>query len=189
MRTELPTEIRPRGASDMRSDGCIVLVALGPNHRHCRRCCWRWGWGSMVVSNARTQCLAISSAAGVAQSTTTTDSPAIITANPTATSISPESLGFSAGKTATAWGPLQTSLPYTGCPANNGSAYTSCFPNSKFELYCSLGTLYTGASDLLCVITPTFELCMEACAGFNDNGRKISTLRRLAETWLLYLSM
>jgi hypothetical protein len=106
--------------------------------------------GSMAVSNARTQCLATSSAAGVAQSTTTTDSPAIITANPTATSISPESLGFSAGKTATAWGPLQTSLPYTGCPANNGSAYTSCFPNSKFELYCSLDTLYTGASDLLC---------------------------------------
>jgi hypothetical protein len=128
--------------------------------------------GSMAVNNAKTQCLASSSAAAAAQSTSGTDSPAAITANPTETSISPESLGFSAGKQTTAWGPLQTSLPYTGCPANSGSTYTSYFPNSKFKIYCGLDILFTGTSDLMYVVTPTFELCMEACASFNENGRK-----------------
>lgn len=161
-----------REPSDMRPGGDHILVALGLNYRHCRRCCRRWGWGFMAVNNARKQCLASRSAAAAAQSTTAKDSPGDITANPTATSISPESLGFGAGKTTTAWGPLQTSLPYTGCPDNNGNTHTSYFPNSEFKPYCGLDILYTGTSDLLYVITPTFGLCRETCASFNDNGRK-----------------
>jgi hypothetical protein len=50
--------------------------------------------------------------------------------------------------------------------------HTSYFDNSKFKLCCGLDILYTGISDLLYVIAPTLGLYVEACARFNDNGRK-----------------
>lgn len=156
----------------MQSDGDYVLAALSIDYRHCRRRYRGRGWGfhgrkqRQDTMSCEQQCR---SSRPIPHSNR---QPSKHTANPTATSISPESLGFSAGKTTTACGSLQTSLPYTGCPANNGSAYTSYFPNSKFELYCGLDILYAGTSGLLYVITPTFELCTEACASFNDNGRK-----------------
>jgi hypothetical protein len=130
--------------------------------------------GSLAVNNAKTSCLqsnAYSAQAQPASSATTSTSSASLSSSATSTTPSSSSAASTAVAT-TAWGPLQTTLPYTGCTANNNTIYTSVLdPSSKFQILCGLDIPYTGSSDLIYAVTPTYELCMEMCASWNDLGK------------------
>jgi hypothetical protein len=71
-------------------------------------------------------------------------------------------------RSTTTWGPLATDAPFTGCPANNRSIYTTIVNGENFQIFCDLDT---SIPDLLWIITPTFQLCIEACSSWNNQGR------------------
>jgi hypothetical protein len=129
--------------------------------------------GSLAVSNAKTQCLQSNAGAAQAQSATSTTAGASPTSS-SASSTSSASSSSSATSTSvatTAWGPLATVLPYTGCPSNNNTIYTSTINPSKFQIVCGQDIPFTATSDLIYAITPTYELCMEMCASWNDQSK------------------
>lgn len=152
--------------------------------------------GSIAVKNAKTQCLQQASAAGdLLDNSSTSLSPSVVTVSTPSTSSSATSTSSTSSSTSssstsstssasssstsmvgmagtTAWGPLQTAFPYTGCPDINGTTYTTVIDSTaKFNIVCGLDIPNTGSSDLLNTITPTFELCMETCASWNAQGR------------------
>jgi hypothetical protein len=134
--------------------------------------------GSLAVNNAKTQCLQSNACAAQAQSA----SSSAASASSTSSSVSGMSMASSSSSEAststattstatTAWGPLATQLPYTGCPGNNNTIYTSTLNPSKFQIVCGMDIPFTGTSDLVSAVTPTYELCMELCASWNDQGK------------------
>jgi hypothetical protein len=129
--------------------------------------------GSLAVNNAKTQCLQSSACAAQAQSAgsvTASASSTSSTSGATSTTSSSSSSASTSVAT-TAWGPLQTTLPYTGCTANNNTIYTSTLNPSKFQIVCGMDIPFTSTSDLIYAITPTYELCMEMCASWNDQSK------------------
>jgi hypothetical protein len=129
--------------------------------------------GSLAVNNAKTQCLQSNSCAAQAQSagsSSASASPMSLSASATSTTSSSSSAASTSVAT-TAWGPLATQLPYTGCPGNNNTIYTSTLNPSKFQIVCGLDIPFTGTSDLISAVTPTYELCMELCASWNDQSK------------------
>ena len=129
--------------------------------------------GSLAVNNAKMQCLQSNASAAQAQSTSssaTSASSAISSASATSTASSSSSAA-STSAASTAWGPLATQLPYTGCPGNNNTIYTSTLNPSKFQIVCGMDIPFTSTSDLISAVTPTYELCMELCANWNDQGK------------------
>jgi hypothetical protein len=122
--------------------------------------------GSLAVNNAKTQCLQSNACAAQAQSASSATTSATST-----TSSSSSSSTASTSVTTTAWGPLATSQPYTGCPGNNNTIYTSTLNPSKFQIVCGQDIPFTSTSDLIYAITPTYELCMEMCASWNDQSK------------------
>lgn len=133
--------------------------------------------GSLAVNNAKTQCLQSNACAAQAQSASSSAASASSTASSTSSSVSAMSTASSSSSAAstsvatTAWGPLATQLPYTGCPGNNNTIYTSILNPSKFQIVCGMDIPFTGTSDLVSAVTPTYELCMELCASWNDQGK------------------
>jgi hypothetical protein len=131
--------------------------------------------GSIAVNNAKTSCLqssqCLSAAAGQnsSGSSTTTSSAASSSSGSSTTSTGSST---AAATRTTAWGPLVTALPFTGCPDNNNTVYTTTISGSKFQIVCGKDIPYTGTSDLLAAVVPTFQLCMEMCGSWNDIGKK-----------------
>ena len=129
--------------------------------------------GSLAINNAKTSCLQSNAFSAQAQSACSATASTSST-SPSSSATSTTSSSSSATSTSvatTAWGPLQTTLPYTGCPANNNTIYTSVLNPSKFQIVCGQDILFTGTSDLIYAITPTYELCMEMCASWNSQGK------------------
>jgi hypothetical protein len=129
--------------------------------------------GSLAVNNAKTQCLQSNACAAQAQSASSSVASASST-SPSVSAMSTTSSSSSVASTSvatTAWGPLATQLPYTGCPGDNNTIYTSTLNPSKFQIVCGMDIPFTGTSDLISAVTPTYELCMELCASWNDQGK------------------
>lgn len=128
--------------------------------------------GTIAVKNAKTSCLAslnASSAAAVTACPTLSSSSSSSTST---TSSSTSSSSASSSPTSNPspssvteiWGPVGTSIAYSGCPNNNLSTYETQSGLEKYTLYCGLDMV---GNDILEIITPTFQLCMEACAAWN----------------------
>jgi len=97
--------------------------------------------GSIAVKNAKTPVSQSQSA-----SSTTTTSTSLAT---------------------TIWGPVATGLAFSGCPAVNGTTYTSKLYPTRFQLVCGQDIVSNSTSALLLALTSTFGLCMELCATWN----------------------
>jgi hypothetical protein len=129
--------------------------------------------GSIAVNNAKTSCLANNPqcAAGAASGPGTGSTSS---ASGSATSTNANGAATTTAATATskttAWGPIVTNLPYSGCPAVNNTIYTSVV-GGKYALSCGKDIPFTSTSDILAGMTNTFQLCMELCSSWNLNGR------------------
>jgi hypothetical protein len=130
--------------------------------------------GSIAVNNAKTSCLQSSQclAAAAGQNSSGSSTTASSASSSSATSSTSSGSSTAAATRTTNWGPLVTALPFTGCPDNNNTVYTTTISGSKFQIVCGKDIPYTGTSDLLAAVVPTFQLCMEMCGSWNDIGKK-----------------
>lgn len=127
--------------------------------------------GSLAVNNAKTQCLQSNALAtqvcSAVASALSANSSSISTSMTSSSSVSSAA---STSVSTTAWGPLATSQAYTGCPVVNNTVDTSTLNPSNFQIVCGMNIPFTNVSDLIYAVTPTYELCMELCASWNDQG-------------------
>jgi hypothetical protein len=130
--------------------------------------------GTIAVKNAKDSCKAeaaanISSIAAQLSSATKTSSLSASTsaASSSASSSSSATASAIAVQTGTEpWGPVGTNIGASGCPGANTTIYSSTIGTSKFRIFCNRDQ---PGNDLLQIITTSMNLCMEACASWNDN--------------------
>jgi hypothetical protein len=122
--------------------------------------------GSVAVKNAKTACLsklASTGPAGQALGNSVLASSATAAAS---SGSAKASATASAGllylpATTVAWGSVETSVPLPNC---NQKTYTSQTYGATFSTSCEMENL---GGDILWIVTPAFDLCIEACSAWN----------------------